>query len=252
MTKILLYDIETSPNLAYVWGKYEQNVIAFEKEWHMLSFAYKWYGDEEVKAYGLHNFKTFKKDKTNDKELVMKLHELFNEADIIIGHNSNDFDNKKSNARFIYHGLTPPSPYKTIDTKRVAKRYFNFNSNSLNDLGSYLRVGNKVPTGGFDLWLGCMAGKKDAWNKMIEYNKQDVALLEEIYTVFRPWIHNHPNVNILNEQSHNCTACGSNRLQKRGFGVNINTKYQRLQCLDCGKWNKTKPITVELEVRNVC
>ena len=34
--KILYYDIETAPNLSYVWGQYEQNVIAHVSEWHML------------------------------------------------------------------------------------------------------------------------------------------------------------------------------------------------------------------------
>lgn len=32
MQKILLFDIETSPNLSYTWEKYQQDVIAFEKE----------------------------------------------------------------------------------------------------------------------------------------------------------------------------------------------------------------------------
>lgn len=251
-TKILLFDIETAPNVSYTWGKWQQDVIKFQKEWYMLSFAYKWYGDDKVHAFGLPDFKLYKKDKYNDKELVKKLHELFNEADIIIAHNGDEFDIKKSNARFIYHGLTPPSPFKTIDTKKVAKRYFNFNSNSLNDLGGYLQVGNKVPTGGFDLWLGCMAGNKKSWATMIEYNKQDVSLLEEIYTVFRPWMHNHPNVNILDEVTNCCPACGSNKLVKEGFGFNANTKYQRYSCKKCGKWSKSNPISVGLEIKNVC
>jgi hypothetical protein len=46
--RVLLYDIETFPNEAYVWGKYDQNVIAFKKEWEMASFAYKWLGEKEV------------------------------------------------------------------------------------------------------------------------------------------------------------------------------------------------------------
>ena len=34
--KVLLFDIETSPNLAYVWGKYQQDVVAFEEEWKII------------------------------------------------------------------------------------------------------------------------------------------------------------------------------------------------------------------------
>src|SRR3990167_2337131 len=121
-TKILLYDIENSPSLGWVWQKWETNVIDFDKEWYMLSFAFKWLGDKSVKSYALPDFKGYNKDKTNDRQLVEKLHELISEADMIVHHNGDRHDIRKSNARFLYHGLTPPPPYKTIDTKKVAKR----------------------------------------------------------------------------------------------------------------------------------
>ena len=55
--KILIYDLETSPNQGYTWGKYEQNVIQFTKEWELLSFAYKWLGEKKVKCLARPNFK---------------------------------------------------------------------------------------------------------------------------------------------------------------------------------------------------
>ena len=54
--RVLLYDIETVPNLAYVWGKWEQNVIRFESEWHMLCFAYKWLGEKKTHVVALPDF----------------------------------------------------------------------------------------------------------------------------------------------------------------------------------------------------
>jgi DNA polymerase III epsilon subunit-like protein len=48
-------------------------------------------------------------------DVVKKLHGLLNQADIVIGHNSDKFDLKKVAARCIYHGLKPISPVKTID-----------------------------------------------------------------------------------------------------------------------------------------
>ena len=134
--RILLYDIETSPNLAWVWGKYEQNVIEYDREWHMLCFAYKWLGDRTTHVLSLPDFKTYKRDPEDDKELVAALYALFDEADVVIAHNGDSFDQKKAHARFVYHNMTPPAPYKQIDTKKVAKRYFNFDSNKLDDLGS--------------------------------------------------------------------------------------------------------------------
>ena len=233
--RILLYDIETAPNLAYVWGKWEQDVIAFKEEWYMITFSWKWLGEKDTHVLSLPSFKRYSKDKTDDKNLIVALWELFDEADIVIAHNGNSFDQKKTNARFIYHGLPPPSPYKQIDTKLIAKRYFNFNSNSLNDLGQYLKLGEKLKTGGFDLWLGCLSGDKKSWKTMCDYNKQDVILLEKVYLKLRGWDQQHPNVNLISGDKTNCPSCGSDHYKKRGLNYTKVHTYQGYQCLDCGR-----------------
>lgn len=237
MSKILLFDIETSPNIGFTWGKWEQNVIEFVEDWHMLSFAYKWLDEKTTHVVSLPDFKLYSKDKSNDKELVKELWKLFDEADAIIAHNGTKFDIKKSNTRFIQHGLTPPSPYKVIDTLTIAKKYFKFDSNKLDDLGKYLGVGRKIDTGGFELWKGCMSGDMLSWRRMCLYNKQDVILLEKIYLKMRNWITNHPNLSVLDGRNGTCNSCGSAKLQKRGFGIRGGgTKVQRMNCQSCGAW----------------
>lgn len=226
--KILLYDIETSPNLGYVWGKWEQNVIEFKNQWELLSVAYKWLGEKKVRCIARPNFK----DKT-EKSLIEILWKLFDEADIICAHNGDSFDNKKSKAKFLEYGLKPPSNYKSIDTKKIAKSQFNFNSNSLNDLGQLLKLGKKIETGGFQLWLDCMAGKPSAWKKMIAYNKQDVVLLEKVYLKLRAWAPNHPNLTLFRD-SIGCPVCTSKNTIRRGFRIAVRRKTQRFQCNDCG------------------
>lgn len=235
--RVLLFDLETAPNLGFTWAKYEQNVIDFEREWYVLCFAYKWLGESKVHAYSLPQFPLYKKDKENDKTLIEKLHALFDEADIIIGHNSDNFDIRKANARFAYHGMKPPSPYNTVDTKKVAKRYFSFNSNKLTDLGKHFGVGQKEDTGGFETWKGCMMGDKKAWNTMVSYNKQDVALLEKIYLILLPWIKTHPSVSIIDEKIAQCPNCGSTKVIRRGMQLAVNSKRPRYQCKDCGRWS---------------
>lgn len=229
--KILFVDIETTPNIAYVWGRYEQDVIDIVDDWHLLSFAYKWFGEKGVYAEG---------SKGEEKLLVKELWQLFNEADVIVAHNGDQFDIKKSNALFIKFGLKPPAPYKTIDTKKVAKRYFRFDCNKLDDLGRYLGLGRKVQTGGFELWKGCMSGDKNSWRLMLKYNKQDVLLLEKIYLKLRHWMTNHPNLNLLTGEIASCPICGGHKLQKRGFTINKTSKAQRFQCQDCGGWSHGK------------
>ena len=238
--KVLIYDIETSPNLAYVWGKWQQDVIQYQEEWYMLCFAYKWLGNKKTHVVALPDFKLYKRDPTNDYDVVKKLHELYSEADVVVAHNGDSFDQKKSQARMLYHGMHPPESYQQIDTKKVAKRYFNFNSNKLDDLGNTLGVGHKLQTGGFSTWLGCMNGDKKAWDKMKKYNKQDVILLENVYLKLRPWITNHPAYNVLNSRPEACPKCGGTKIHSRGISATRTNSYRRFQCQDCGGWLKSR------------
>lgn len=234
--KILLIDIETSPNLGYVWGKYQQDVIRFNKEWYILCFAAKWLGaKEKVFCESLPDYSLYKKDPSNDKALLQVLHDLLSQADIVVAHNGDDFDFKKINARFMVHGMEPPAPYKTVDTLKVARRYFGFTSNKLGDLAQTLSIdGGKIDTT-FNLWLGCLAGDNRSWAKMRAYNKRDVELLEEVYMRLRPWDSTHPNAGVLTEGLI-CPRCESKHMQSRGTYVAKTRTYQRFQCQDCGGW----------------
>ena len=42
--KILLFDVETAPMRAYVWGRWKQNISLNEtiSEWYMLCWSAKW------------------------------------------------------------------------------------------------------------------------------------------------------------------------------------------------------------------
>jgi len=234
--RVLIYDIENSPTVVTTWGLWEQNAIETLEEWYLLSFAYKWLGESKVHVVALSDFSGYKKDKKNDKRLCEELHKLFNEADVLIAHNGDQHDQKKSNARFIFNGLKPPSPYKTIDTKKVAKRYFKFNSNSLNNLGTYFNLGNKIENGGMKLWRGCMNGDMKSWKLMKKYNKQDVVLLEKVYFKLLPWMVDHPNISLL-QGKNGCPNCGSFNLERRGFNYTRASKSQRWLCRDCGSWH---------------
>lgn len=185
-TRIAFFDIETAPNLGWTWGKYEQNVIDFKNDWYMLSFAFKWKGGK-VRTYALPDYPRYNRDKQDDKDLVRDLWKLMNEADLIVAHNGDAFDIKKANARFIYHRLDPPSPYKTFDTLKAVRRVASFTSNKLDDLGRDLHLGRKIPHTGKNLWFDCMRGDLKAWKLMRKYNAQDVELLERLYLRIRDW-----------------------------------------------------------------
>lgn len=231
--KILLLDIETAPSLGWVWGKWQQNVIDFKMDWYILSFGYKWAHEDAVHVLGLDDFAGYKRHPENDKALMKALWKLLNEADIVIAHNGDSFDLPKINTRFLTHQLPPPKPYKTIDTLKIARKVFMFDSNKLDDLGRYLGVGRKIPNTGFHLWRGCMSGDPESWSKMKEYNCHDVELLERVYYLVRAWDKRHPNVNF-GEKA--CPKCASFNIQRRGFEYTLLMKKQRYQCMSCRGW----------------
>jgi hypothetical protein len=234
--RILLYDLETSPNIAYVWGKYEQDALGdFIKERQIISFAWKWLGEKKVNVLALPMLDTYKKAPDNNHGLILKLHALMSEADIVVGHNVVEFDDKMANAEFIAHGLKPPSPHRTIDTLKIARDKFRFNSNKLGDLGKKLGLGAKVHTGGFELWAGCLRGDVKAWAKMMAYNIGDVALLERVYLKLRPWITSGPSIAVL-KGTPGCPRCGSKNLIFRGRRLVGGSIKRGFSCKDCGAW----------------
>jgi hypothetical protein len=234
--KIVLVDIETAPSLGWTWGpKWETSIIDFKTDWYLLSFAYKVLGEKKVTVKALNDYPGYSKNKENDEALVADLWEVFNGADILLGHNLDKFDIRKANARFLTHGMPPPAPYKTLDTLKIARRSFKFDSSKLDDLGHYLGLGRKLPHTGFHLWRGCMDGDLKSWNLMKRYNAQDVTLLEKVYYAVRAWSSTHPNVNKGVLQA--CPKCGSKNVQRRGFEYTALRQKQRYQCLSCHGWH---------------
>jgi hypothetical protein len=234
--RILLFDIETAPLAAWVFEIWHTNVHNIEAEWYILSVAWKWVGDRETHVAILPDFpKRWRKDRTDDYELALLLHKLFDEADVIVGHNSIAFDTKKAQARMLVHGLQPPSPYKEVDTFRVAKAHFGFTRNRLDDLCQQLGVGKKLDTGGFETWRKCMDGDAKAWARMRRYNAHDVKLLEGLYLKIRPWMPRHPNLGAIANRPNMCPNCGAEgTMQSRGWELTSTRRYRRFQCRSCG------------------
>jgi len=249
--KILFLDIETFPNIGLIWQKYQQDVLEYVREWIIVAFTVKFLGDKKSYTYTLPDFKGYKPGKEDDKQLMKKLWEFLDSADIVVGHNCRDFDCKKANARFLFHGMNSPSPYKIVDTLVEAKKHFNFNSNKLQDLSKYFNLGQKANPYGFQLWVGCMKGEPKWWDRMAYYNKTDVELLEKLYLKLLPWM-NHPAYGIYMNKDNVCASCGSTHLQSRGFTRNKTTKYRRFFCCDCGSWGRdTKNIQMVKPIVNI-
>jgi hypothetical protein len=241
--RILIWDIETAPNLGYTWAKWEQNVIAFQQEWYLLTIAWKWLGDKQTHVVGLDDFELYNKDPEDDYALARHAWDLFNEADLVVAHNGVAFDTKKAQARMIIHGLAPPSPFKEVDTLRLARKHFAFTSNTLNDVCDVLGIGEKAETGGFKTWRGCLRGDPKSWARMKRYNKKDVQLLEQLYLRLRPWANIHPNVATIAGRPDSCPKCGgTSGMMSRGYNYTSVSRRARFRCKDCGTYVSAREI----------
>jgi uncharacterized protein YprB with RNaseH-like and TPR domain len=228
--KILFLDLETTPINAYTWGLWEQNVSLNQivSSTEVICFGARWYGSKKVVFRSVHHH--------GKQEMLEEAHRLMDEADVVVGWNSANFDTKHLKRELIQAGMKPPSPYKDLDLMRVVKSQFKFPSNKLDYVAQTLKVGAKVKHSGFDLWIGCMAGSDASWREMKTYQIQDVNLLVDLYERLKPWIPNHPSVPLHEGRTDGCVACGSTSLQSRGVSHTLTATYQRYQCQDCGKW----------------
>lgn len=229
--KILLLDIESSPNTAHIWGLWNQNIGINQlmESSYTLCWAAKWLGSDEIMYDSIYY--------STPKRMLRKIHKLLDEADAVIHYNGTKFDIPTLNKEFLLNNIAPPAPYKQIDLLRVARNQFKFPSNKLDYVARALGVGQKVRHPGHELWVQCMAGNAEAWVTMEEYNKGDVQILEGVYYKLLPWIKNHPNHG-LHTTEEVCPNCGSTHYHSRGTYVSKTLKYKRYQCQDCGHWFK--------------
>lgn len=229
--RTLLLDVETQPMTLYAWGLYNQNhsIGNIVQSGAVLCWAAKWLGDENIIFDSV--------QKSGHKQMLKHIHNLLNEADVVVHYNGLRFDMPTLSKEFVKEGMLPPSPYKNVDLYQQVKRLFRFESNKLDYVAQSLGLGKKVEHRGFELWIDCMKGDKAAFSEMEEYNRQDVVLLENLYFHILPWIPNHPNRSTYAE-SKVCPNCGSVKYQRRGTAVTRTSKYARYQCKGCGHWFK--------------
>jgi DNA polymerase elongation subunit (family B) len=231
--KILAFDAELTPNLAHVWGLWDQNIGLNQllESQEVICWGARWLGSDETMFASVHH--------DGRGEMLAKVHALFDEADVLMGWNSKAFDMKHLNREFYEHDMPKPSPMKHIDLLQVSRQNFKFPSQKLQYVSKASGLEGKKQTGGHELWIKCMAGDPEAWETMKEYQLQDVDLLIDLYAKMRSWIPNHPSVPLYDEDesgAQRCRSCGSGDVQKRGRVYKQSGVYQQYRCNDCGSW----------------
>lgn len=240
--KILVIDIETSPNVAHVWGLFNQNVSLSQlrESTSVIAFAAKWVGERKTHFFS---------DYVDGHQAVIEAaHALLGEADVVVHYNGRRFDIPHLNREFILAGLAPPAPFAQVDLLQCVKRQFRFTSNKLDHVAQQLGLGGKTQHEGHMLWVRCMAGEAKAWATMRKYNIQDVVLTEKLYHLLKPWIIGHPNVSLY-DGTDGCPQCGSPDLERRGYAYTSVSRFQRFRCRGCGRWSRSGRAVERVDVR---
>lgn len=241
----LLLDIETSPNVAHVWGLFNQNISLSQlrESTQVICFAAKWEGSKKTEFHSdFHN---------GHPDMVQAAHDLIDNADIVTHFNGKRFDMPHLRREFLLAGLPPHRPVREVDLYQVVKQKFRFVSNKLDHVLTQLGLEGKVKHSGHDLWVRCMAGDPKAWAQMKRYNIGDVVKLEPLLQRVKPWIHNYPHAGLythLDELTCSIPGCGG-KLQRRGRKVAELSVFQQYQCQACGAWSRGKNALGRVEER---
>lgn len=230
--KIVSFDLEVAPAMGWFYPPlYETRILKVKERQKLMSFAWQEVGEEKIDALNLSHMKGYNKNPFDDKLLTQELHKVMSEADILLGQNSDNFDIKMANYFFIMNGLEAIPPTKSIDTKKIAKRYFRFMSNSLDNLSEELGYEGKTEITYKDLWVPAFLGQsEDAWKLMDEYCKNDVQQTTNIYLKMRGFMRTHPSLSRISGEYDACPVCGSLDFRVKAYRTSNTARYRQYFC----------------------
>lgn len=231
--KRLVFDIETSPGIYWAWNPGNDIRLPWENmlsEPAVICISYKWVGEKKT-----HHLQW--DEEHNDKAMLEKFIPIMQEADVVIGHNSDRFDIKWLRTRCLFHGIDMPPDFVSIDTYKDACKYFRFNSNSLKYIAKFCNVRQKKETSK-GLWKRVVfESDKKALKEMISYCDGDVESTEDIYLKMVPYVAAKGHVG---KYVSDCPHCGSDqtRFVKERVSAKAGLAVQ-FQCqeYDCGKYH---------------
>jgi len=231
----LFFDIETSPNIGLFWeAGFKKNIDTSNiiKERAIICICWKWEDDKNVEFVHWDG-------KQDDKALLQKFIKVANEADELVGHNGDRFDLAWIRTRCLFHQIEMFPSYKSIDTLKISRQKFRFNSNRLNYIAQFLGIGSKIKTD-YNLWKDIVLSKcKKSMNKMIKYCQMDVILLEKVYKKLSGHIEpkTHYGVRFGGDRG-SCPECGSDELVRAATEISAKgVKKVRYQCKTCNKFH---------------
>lgn len=244
--KILFWDIETSPILAWIWRPgYKINVdhsqVKAGETTDIICICYKWAHENKIHSldWGI--------NKQDSSKMLDKFSKVLEEADIIVAHNGDRFDIKHVNTQRLLNNQPPLKWPNSEDTLKQLKKHFNFPSFRLDYLAKTL-VGAGKDKMCFQDWIDIKENKKQkALDKMIKYCKKDVLRLQQIFDKVSPYMEvkvSRAAIKGVSNHGH-CPHCASDDIQLNGRYY-IKTGYrQAYRCKSCSHaWRSSKTIKI--------
>ena len=228
----LFVDIETSPNIGYFWQpghKVSIHHAAIKHERAIICICYKW--ADRAKAESL----TWKQG--DDGDMLRKWAKIVAHADEVIAHNGDKFDFAHIRTRCLSHNIPLKETYTQVDTLKIARYRYKFNSNRLDYLGRFLGVGGKMETAP-DLWDRVLNNERGALKEMTDYCKRDVLMLEQVYEKIANYSRAYTHVGVAADGDRlSCPHCGGIHTKVDKTKVtSVGTIRRQMTCKSCGRY----------------
>lgn len=251
--RVLILDIETAAAVALTFGRFKINLgqenIVTEGGW-LICASWRWLGEDKIHTIQLTKDEVLACD---DSKIIATFWELYSQADAIVAHNAQQFDDKMIKARAAFHGFPPLPTVKVLDTLVLAKKHLRLPSNKLDSLGEYFGLGRKIDNGGISLWKRVQAGDQAAMKEMVDYCKQDTELLTQVYLKLRAIGHAGSDFNAAlyyDDEKTRCRRCGSEHVHPTGRTSNTGLSvFNEFRCDDCGATQRDRVSTTKKSKR---
>ena len=196
-------------------------------EWpRTICAAARWYGEEDVMfaaEWEVGGYDAF----------MRQVWSWVDEADILIGHNMAAFDSKHLMSGWAEMGLPAPSPFKVIDTLKIARGSLNMESNTLDSLAKRLGVESKSDKYDVRVAQAAVNGDKEAQSILESYNRGDIVASEALFDRLRPYAKGIPHLGMWSDDEMACPSCGHS-MTATGRTVHANVqRYEHLHCPNC-------------------
>jgi hypothetical protein len=224
--KVLLFDLEI---ISRSFGLPKKTMSADKS--YVSCFGYKWDHEKKAKCINIGQWRSdYKKDAYNEKNVVLKMHEIMSKADVIVGHYSDKFDAPYVRTKFLMYGLQPlPRLIVQRDTCKIAWQKLKFSSNRLGVIAEALGCEYQKEHLPEEVWFDVIRSKPYAILLQSQYCINDVNTLDSVYQRVK---HLFPPIRHMLGQA--CPECNSARIESKGIRATQSYQYRRVRCIDCG------------------